>query len=177
MCDCSLRSPATQAAAGRSLRWRSGRSHAHDCLLHHPSLARGLRPRTPSAPCSLALAAPLVVRTLTPLPLGGCAPGPHLRLARWRSRRRSSFARSLLHKIEVGVWTAIAVERPTVTDELDLVNVEIANDQLGLERIAHIPDELALGVDEVALTVEVVLADLGLDTHPLDRPDLVHVVY
>ena len=36
-------------------------------------------------------------------------------------------------------------------------------------------DELAARVDEVALAVEVVVADLGLDADPVDRPDEVAV--
>src|SRR3954462_7277002 len=79
-----------------------------------------------------------------------------------------------LDELVVGVGAAVAVERPTVADHLDLVHVEGAHDQLRLERVADLADELALGIDEVALAVEVVVAEL-LDADPVDRPDVVHV--
>ena len=80
-----------------------------------------------------------------------------------------------MRQVAVGVGATVAVERPAVTDELDLVHVEVAHDQLGLVGVADVADELALGVDEVALAVEVVVADVGLDADPVDRPDVVHV--
>ena len=40
---------------------------------------------------------------------------------------------------------------------------------------ADVADELAARVDEVALAVEVVVADVGLDADPVDRPDVVAV--
>ena len=70
----------------------------------------------------------------------------------------------------VGVGAAVAVERPAVADLLDLVEVEVAHDQLRLVRVADVADELALGIDEVALPVEVVVADVGLDADAVDRP-------
>src|SRR5258707_448119 len=42
-------------------------------------------------------------------------------------------------------------------------------------RRPHVADELAARVDEVALAVEVVVADVGLDADPVDRPDVVAV--
>src|SRR4029453_15571459 len=59
----------------------------------------------------------------------------------------------------VRVGPAVAVERPPVADLADLVQVELADDQLGLVRVADLADELSLGVDEVALPVKVVLAE------------------
>ena len=86
-----------------------------------PCCRRGLRPRTPSPSGSLALARPVVERRLTRAPsgarggarrvvAGGCAPGPHRRPARWRSRGRSSSAvsRGLLRQPE----EALAVLSP-----------------------------------------------------------------
>ena len=86
-----------------------------------------------------------------------------------------SVVRHRLDQLVVGVGAAVAVERPAVADQLDLVHVEVADDQLGLVGVADVADELALRVDEVALAVEVVVADLGLDADPVDRPDVVHV--
>src|SRR5215217_7907124 len=83
--------------------------------------------------------------------------------------------RSRLHEVAVGVRPAIAVERPTVADRLDHVHVEVPNDQLRLVGVADVADELALRIHEVALTVEVVVADVGLDADAVDRPDVVHV--
>ena len=82
---------------------------------------------------------------------------------------------SCLDQVAVGVGAAVAVERPAVADELDLVHVEVAHDQLRLVGVADVADELALGIDEVALAVEVVVADVGLDADPVDRADVVHV--
>ena len=45
----------------------------------------------------------------------------------------------------------------------------------GLLRIADVADELALRVDEIALPVEVVVADVGLDAGAIDRSDVIHV--
>ena len=52
--------------------------------------------------------------------------------------------------------------------------VEIADDQLRLVRVAVVADVLATWIDEVALAVEVVLAE-RLDADPVDRADVVHV--
>ena len=41
--------------------------------------------------------------------------------------------------------------------------------------LPSVADELAARVDEVALAVEVVVADIGLDADPVDRPDVVAV--
>jgi len=53
-------------------------------------LLRGLRPRTPSTPGSLALARPAGWSRCARSAdfFGGCAPGPHRRPARWRSHGR-----------------------------------------------------------------------------------------
>ena len=88
---------------------------------------------------------------------------------------RDQCPRHRLDDLVVGVGPAVAVERPAIADLLDLVEVELADDQLGLVRVADVADELALGVDEVALPVEVVVADVGLDADAVDRPDVVHV--
>src|SRR5436190_2053562 len=82
---------------------------------------------------------------VTPSPSGGCAPLPRQRRARWRSRRRpvvARCARSRLHQFAVGVGAAIAVERPPITDQLDLVHVEVAYDQLRLVRVGDVADGL-----------------------------------
>src|SRR6478736_927533 len=78
-------------------------------------------------------------------------------------------------QVFVGVGAAVAVEGPAVADLLDLVEVEVAHDQLRLVGVADVADELALGVDEVALAVEVVVADVGLDADAVDGADVVHV--
>src|SRR5918993_4360414 len=82
---------------------------------------------------------------------------------------------SCLHELAVGVGAAVAVERPAVAHQLDLVHVEVPDDQLRLVGIADVADELALGVDEVALPVEVVVTDVRLDADAVDGPDVVHV--
>jgi len=58
----------------------------------------------------------------------------------------------------VCVWTTIAVERPTIAHHANLVHVQVANNQFGLEWVANVANELALWVNEVALAVEVVRA-------------------
>src|SRR5262245_38460950 len=74
----------------------------------------------------------------------------------------------------VRVRPTVAIERPPVADLADLVQVQLAHDQLRLVRVAHLTDELPLGVDEVALPVEVVVAE-RLDADPIDRAHVVHV--
>src|SRR4051794_2092162 len=80
-----------------------------------------------------------------------------------------------LHQLSVRVGPAVAVEGPAVAHRLDEVHVEVAHDQLRLVGVADVADELALRIHEVALSVEVVVADVGLDADPVDRPDVVHV--
>jgi hypothetical protein len=67
---------------------------------------------------------------------------------------------SLLDQLAVGVRTSITIERPAITDFPDLGQVEIAHHELGPIGVADVADELALGVDEVALSVEVVVTEL-----------------
>src|SRR5512144_2935814 len=109
-------------------------------------------------PRSTARALGGVVCSTTPRSIG---PSP-------RGRRSASDDRL------VRVRPAVAVERPPVADLADLAQVELADDQLRLVRVAHVADELALRVDEVALPVEVVVVE-GLDPHAVDRPHVVHV--
>src|SRR4051794_29320912 len=85
-----------------------------------------------------------------------------------------AMARLPLHQLVVRVGPAVAIEGPPVTHQLDLVEIEIAHDELRLVGIADIADELTLGVDEVALTVEVVVTE-RLDANAVDRADVVHV--
>src|SRR3954447_1552715 len=78
-------------------------------------------------------------------------------------------------EVVVRVGSAVAVELPDLADLRDDVEIEVADDQLFLERAADTADELAAGVDEVALAVEVVVAELLLDPDPVDRADVVAV--
>ena len=73
------------------------------------------------------------------------------------------------------VGTAVAVELPGVADLDDLVEVEVAHDQLLVMGRSDVADELSARVDEVALAVEIVVAVLGLDADPVDGPDVVAV--
>src|SRR5262245_11876326 len=68
-----------------------------------------------------------------------------------------------LDELAVGIGPTVAVEGPTVADLFDLVEVQIPHDQFGLVGVTRVADELALGIDEIALAVEVVVADFGLD--------------
>src|SRR3954468_11441789 len=79
-----------------------------------------------------------------------------------------------LHQLVVGVGPAVPVEGPAITYQFDLVDVEVAHDELRLVRVAHVADELTFGVHEVALPVEVVVAE-RLDAHAVDGADVVHV--
>ena len=78
------------------------------------------------------------------------------------------------HQVVVRVRPAVAVERPAVAHLWMQVQVEVADDQLRLVRVARVADDLALGVDEVRLAVEVVVAEV-LDADPVDRADEVLV--
>ena len=75
----------------------------------------------------------------------------------------------------VRVRPPVTIELPRVSDLGDLVEVEVADDQLLVVGGAELADELAARVDEIALAVEVVVADVGLDADPVDRPDVVAV--
>src|SRR3954453_5473784 len=79
-----------------------------------------------------------------------------------------------LHQLVVGVGPAVPVEGPAITYQFDLVDVEVAHDELRLVRVAHVADELTFGVHEVALPVEVVVAE-RLDADAVDGADVVHV--
>src|SRR5882724_2990621 len=78
-------------------------------------------------------------------------------------------------QVLVRVRATIAVELPRLADLGDLVEVHVANDQLLVMGRSELTDELAARVDEVALAVEVVVADLLLDPDPVDRPDEIPV--
>src|SRR3954454_20564371 len=57
-----------------------------------------------------------------------------------------AMVRRPLHKLVVGGGPAVPTEGPPVTHQLDLVELEIAHDELRLVGIAVIADELTLGV-------------------------------
>ena len=77
-------------------------------------------------------------------------------------------------EVFVGVGPAVAEELPGLADLLDLVEVEVADEQLLVVRVADVTDELAPRVDEVGLAVEVVVTQ-RLDADPVDRADEVAV--
>ena len=64
-------------------------------------------------------------------------------------------------QVPVGLGTAVAVELPRLADLRDQVEVQVADEQLLVVRAADAADDLAARVDEVALAVEVVVAELG----------------
>ena len=64
----------------------------------------------------------------------------------------------------VGVGAPVTIERPPVSHLADLAEVEVPHDRLRLVRIADLADELAFGIDEVALAVEVVVAQGSIPT-------------
>src|SRR6266550_7848001 len=74
-------------------------------------------------------------------------------------------------EVVVRVGPAVAVELPRLADLGDLVEVHVPDDQLLVMGRAQVADELSARIDEVALAVEVVVADVGLDADPVDRPD------
>src|SRR4051794_5474186 len=78
-------------------------------------------------------------------------------------------------QVVVGVRPAITEELPRLADLGDLVEVHVADHQLLVMGRPEVADELAARVAEVALAVEVVVADLGLDADTIDRPDEVAV--
>src|SRR4051812_22379970 len=79
-----------------------------------------------------------------------------------------------LHQLVVGVGPAVSVEGPSIAYQFDLVDVEVAHDELRLVGVAHVTDELTFGVYEVALPVEVVVAE-RFDANTVDGADVVHV--
>ena len=68
-------------------------------------------------------------------------------------------------EVVVGIGPTVAEELPRLADLLDLVQVEVADDELLLVRVTDVADELAARVDEVRLAVEVVVAQ-RLDARP-----------
>ena len=62
-------------------------------------------------------------------------------------------------EVRVRVRSTVAEELPGVADLHDPVEVEVAHDQLLVVGVADVADELAARVDEVALAVEVVVAE------------------
>ena len=83
-------------------------------------------------------------------------------------------AAPVLDQVVIGVGSAVPVELPAVPHGLDEVHVEVPHDQLGLVVVGRLAHELALGVDEVAGAVEVVVAQ-RLDADPVDGADVVLV--
>src|SRR5688572_25052573 len=63
------------------------------------------------------------------------------------------------HDVVVRIGATVSVERPPVAHLADLRQVEVAHEELGLVRVAHLADELTLRVHEVTLPVEVVVAE------------------
>src|SRR5262245_57337076 len=78
-------------------------------------------------------------------------------------------------EVSVRVGSAVAVELPRLADFLNQIQVHLADEQLFLVCVANVADELAARVDEVRLPVEVVIAEVLLDAHSVDRPDVVAV--
>jgi len=77
-------------------------------------------------------------------------------------------------EILVGVRSAVAVELPELADLGDHVHVKVADDQFLVGRVAHVPHELAAGIHEVGLAVEIVVPQ-WLDADPVDGADVVAV--
>src|SRR6266550_3293565 len=71
-------------------------------------------------------------------------------------------------EVLVGIGASVAVELPELAHLRDLVHVEVPDEELFLVRVAHIAHELAAGIHEVGLPVEVVLTE-RLDPDPIDR--------
>src|SRR6188474_2159048 len=90
-------------------------------------------------------------------------------------RSGASVTRSRPHEIVVSVGPAVPVELPRLADFLDLVEIHVPDEQLLVMGRAQIADELAARVTEVALAVEVVIAEVLLDPDPVDRPDEIAV--
>src|SRR5262245_5611353 len=78
-------------------------------------------------------------------------------------------------EVVVRVGPAVAVELPCLADLLDLVEVHVPDEQLLVMGRAKGADELATRITEVALAVEVVVAEVLLDPDPVDRPHEVAV--
>src|SRR5688572_19227113 len=78
-------------------------------------------------------------------------------------------------EIAVGVRPAVSIELPGVADLLDPLEIEVAHDQLLVVRRGDVTDELAARIDEVALPVEIVVAEVLLDPDPVDRSNVIAV--
>src|SRR5689334_11518563 len=78
-------------------------------------------------------------------------------------------------EVLIRVRSAVPEELPRVADFLDLVEVEVADAKPLVMGRSDPADELATRIDEVALPVEIVVAELRLDAHAVDRPDEVAV--
>src|SRR5215218_4819311 len=92
-----------------------------------------------------------------------------------RPRGHATSALSLrAGEVVVLVGPPVAVELPGLADLRDEVEVHVPDDQLLLVRAPDPADELATRVHEVALPVEIVLAE-RLPADPVDRPDEVAV--
>src|SRR5689334_11508827 len=78
-------------------------------------------------------------------------------------------------EVLVRVGPSIPVELPGLANLGDQVEVHVPDDQLLVVGRAQLADELAAGRDEVALAVEVVVAQVLFDPDPVDRPHEVAV--
>src|SRR5487761_276224 len=79
-----------------------------------------------------------------------------------------------LNERGVAVGPPVAVERPEVADLGEQAHVQVADHHLVLGVGGRVADQLAAGVGEVGLAVEVVVAE-RLGAHPVDRADEVLV--
>src|SRR4051812_37256279 len=71
---------------------------------------------------------------------------------------------SRTNEVPIGVGPPVAVELPRLADRVDHVEIHVADQELLLVRAAHRTDELAARVHEVALPVEVVVAEILFDS-------------
>src|SRR6266536_3765496 len=78
-------------------------------------------------------------------------------------------------QVFVHVRPPVTEELPRLADLLDLVEVHVPDEELLFVRVPQRSDELAARVAEVALPVEIVVADVGFDADPVDGPNEVAV--
>ena len=104
-----------------------------------PPRSRGLG--LPGASTAAIVSPSINVGRRAAVPAGGADDGA----ARVGLIGPSSGHRQDLHELVVGVGAAVAVERPAVADQLDLVQVEVADDQLGLVGSPTSPTNLPSG--------------------------------
>src|SRR5439155_16301213 len=77
-------------------------------------------------------------------------------------------------EVAVCVGSPIAEKLPGLADLVDLVEVQVADEQLLLVRVADLAHKLAPWVAEIGLPVEIVVAE-GLDPDPVDGAHVVAV--